>query len=96
MQFKFYNKMEEGQPSIFLGSCQQSINYLIEHRHVTLKNQDGGPGGFLEIKDIQIIHKPTFFEYLRSGWQISLQVAIDYTSSNGDYTMPNSLHYLNG
>ena len=94
VQFKFYNKMEEGQPSLFLGACQQSINYLIEHRRVPLKNSDGGNAGFLEVKDLQIIHKPTFFEYLRSGWQLSLQVAIDYTGSNGAFTQPDSLHYL--
>jgi hypothetical protein len=44
----------------------------------------------------KIIEKPTFFEYLQSGWGISLSAAIDYTGSNGDYSQPTSLHYLGG
>lgn len=46
--------------------------------------------------EFKIIEKPTFLEYLQTGWGISLQLAIDYTGSNGDYTQPNSLHYLSG
>jgi hypothetical protein len=88
--------MEEGQPSILLGTCQKSINQLVDNRKIALSRPEGGPCGFLQIEDLQIIKKPTFFEYLRSGWQISLQVAIDYTGSNLDYTLPNSLHYLGG
>ena len=26
----------------------------------------------------------TFIDYLRSGWQLNMAVAIDYTASNGD------------
>jgi len=88
--------MEEGQPSILIGQCQKSINQLVDNRKVALSRPDGAPCGFLQIEDLQIIKKPTFFEYLRSGWQISLQVAIDYTGSNGAYTQPTSLHYLGG
>jgi hypothetical protein len=39
---------------------------------------------------------PNFVDYLRSGWGISLAVAIDYTGSNGTPTDPSSLHYLGG
>jgi hypothetical protein len=35
-------------------------------------------------------------DYLRSGWQIGLTVAIDYTASNGDPNTPSSLHFLGG
>ena len=48
------------------------------------------------MEEFKIIEKPTFLEYLQSGWGISLQVAIDYTGSNGDYSQPDSLHYLGG
>lgn len=36
------------------------------------------------------------FEYLKSGWQLSLSIAIDFTGSNGDPSEPGSLHYLDG
>jgi hypothetical protein len=38
----------------------------------------------------------TLVDYLRSGWQLSLAIAIDFTGSNGDPQDPNSLHYLGG
>ena len=38
--------------------------------------------------------RPGFMDYLRSGWQISLVGAIDYTGSNGTPNLPNSLHYM--
>jgi hypothetical protein len=31
---------------------------------------------------------------LRSGWQISLTLAIDYTASNGAPSTPSSLHFM--
>lgn len=39
--------------------------------------------------------RPSMGEFLRSGWKISLNVAIDFTASNGDPTEPKSLHYIN-
>jgi len=38
--------------------------------------------------------KPTFIDYLRAGWELSLSVAIDYTASNGDPSQSDSLHFL--
>ena len=46
------------------------------------------------INEYAIVEKSSFVDYLRSGWQISLGVAIDFTGSNGDYTRPDSLHFL--
>ncbi len=40
--------------------------------------------------------KKTFMEYLKEGLNLNLNIAIDYTSSNGFPNNPNSLHYLNG
>lgn len=39
---------------------------------------------------------PTFVDYLRSGWQMGMAVAIDYTGSNNDPDDPNSLHWTGG
>ena len=41
-----------------------------------------------------MVETPSFVDYLRSGWQISLVAAIDYTGSNGAYTSPTSLHFM--
>jgi hypothetical protein len=34
-------------------------------------------------------------QFIAGGCEISLMVAIDFTASNGDPAMPNSLHYVN-
>ena len=56
-----------------------------------LNNQ---PAGDLMIGDIQLVEKPSIVDYLRSGWGISLSVAIDFTGSNGEPSRSDSLHYL--
>ena len=43
---------------------------------------------------IEVFTRPTFIDYLRSGWQISLVAAIDYTASNGEPSSKSSLHYI--
>ena len=40
--------------------------------------------------------RPTFLDYLRSGWAISIVGAIDYTASNGNPISPESLHHIGG
>ncbi|KAL0686189.1 hypothetical protein Bca4012_053037 [Brassica carinata] len=36
----------------------------------------------------------TFLEYLASGFELSFMVAIDFTASNGNPRLPDSLHYV--
>lgn len=42
----------------------------------------------------EIIKKPSFVDYLRSGYNISFTAAIDFTGSNGHPSSPSSLHYI--
>lgn len=53
-------------------------------------------GTTIELNNFSLYTRPSFIEYLRSGWAISLVAAIDYTASNGDPRMENSLHFLGG
>ena len=41
-----------------------------------------------------LLTQPSFISYLRSGMNINLTIGIDFTGSNGAYTHPFSLHYL--
>jgi hypothetical protein len=50
--------------------------------------------GRMIVEHAEVIEKPSFIDYLRSGWQINLHVAIDFTASNGESSVPTSLHYL--
>ena len=54
----------------------------------------GQEGGNLRFTLNRVEVKPTFLDYLRSGWNVSLCAAIDYTASNGHYTDPRSLHFM--
>lgn len=54
----------------------------------------GSRGGTLTFTKKELIEIPLFIDYLRSGWTISFSCAIDYTSSNGNYTNPISLHFI--
>jgi hypothetical protein len=48
----------------------------------------------LRFDKFTIIEKPSFVEYLRSGWYINMSVAIDFTASNGEPIEPQSLHRI--
>lgn len=50
--------------------------------------------GALLIVKARVYERPSFTDYLRSGWQIALSVAIDFTESNLDPRDPKSLHNI--
>lgn len=52
------------------------------------------PYGTLTFDTFELIERPMMIDYLRSGWIISLSVAIDFTASNGELSEVNSLHYI--
>jgi hypothetical protein len=54
----------------------------------------GKTGGALTFTKRELIEVPLFVDYLRSGWSIAFSCAIDYTSSNGNYSTPTSLHFI--
>jgi copine 5/8/9 len=48
----------------------------------------------LTFENFYIEERPSFFDFLHSGWKINLSVAVDFTASNGEVSDPTSLHYL--
>lgn len=50
----------------------------------------------MTVESLHIKDQETLVDYLRSGWQLSLSVAIDFTGSNGDPLEATSLHRLDG
>ncbi len=59
-----------------------------------LKNEK--PRGEIEVSAIEIFKSPTFINYLEGGMKINCSVAIDFTGSNQDPSLPQSLHYRYG
>ena len=61
---------------------------------IKIRSNKHGPIGQLEI-NYNIKEKMSFQKFIKKG-QINLDIAIDYTKSNGDPNEPNSLHYIYG
>jgi hypothetical protein len=40
--------------------------------------------GTVQILNAEVIPRPNFIDYLRSGWFINTSIGIDYTASNGE------------
>ena len=70
--------------------CITTVSDLIDGK-TTLT---AGNGTTLVVDNFSVYTRPTFVDYLRSGWSISMVAAIDYTASNGDPSSSNSLHYM--
>jgi hypothetical protein len=39
--------------------------------------------GSFTFDSFKVVEKPSMMDFLRTGWQISTQVCIDFTASNG-------------
>ena len=52
-------------------------------------------GGYLLVDGFQVNQRVSFLDYIFGGCEIGVQVAIDFTMSNGNPQSPSSLHYLN-
>lgn len=88
-----------------MGGVQTSVRALLESRgqpfNVIEEDQKKKKKGYVNSGTLTALNpcirqKPGLLEYIRGGLEISLSVAIDFTGSNGDPRMPNSLHFLTG
>ncbi|CAI5447175.1 unnamed protein product [Caenorhabditis angaria] len=84
-----------------IGICQFTINQLItENPDLELINERKKSkrsyknSGILKFINPQIIIEPTFLDYLAGGTQLDFAVAVDFTASNGQISLPSSLHYV--
>ena len=67
------------------GSCETTVRRLMEgERWYQLANGSGGSAGILSFNEFEMIERPSFMEYLRSGWMCKLSTSIDFTQSNGE------------
>eukprot|EP00252_Welwitschia_mirabilis_P003379 TRINITY_DN13459_c0_g1_i1.p1 TRINITY_DN13459_c0_g1~~TRINITY_DN13459_c0_g1_i1.p1 ORF type:complete len:575 (-),score=116.29 TRINITY_DN13459_c0_g1_i1:411-2135(-) len=48
----------------------------------------------LHVEYFSISTKPSFLDYLANGYELNFMVAIDFTASNGNPRLPDSLHYM--
>ena len=70
-----------------------SIIKLRDNNELAMKNiKTDAFAGIVKLDKFEIFNNPNFVDYLRSGWQMSLSVAIDFTASNGQVNDETSLH----
>jgi hypothetical protein len=77
-----------------VGTGKFTIAGLVDVKTVNLTHNNQ-PAGSVVFRQFSKIERPSFIQILRSGWQMSMIVGIDYTASNGNPSQPNSLHALN-
>ena len=86
---------------MLLGQCTVTLRELLEtgSRSFRLKlpselKQTIPNNSTLTFNQVSLKEAPTFLDYIAGGTQINLVIAIDFTESNNDPKMPNSLHYI--
>ncbi|KAH7351773.1 hypothetical protein KP509_19G013600 [Ceratopteris richardii] len=86
-----------------IGSLQVSLNsiqkYAKESAELNLERQSSGTStnkihGRIRFHNCNISVRPSFLDYLHSGYELSFLVAIDFTASNGIPSQRDSLHYI--
>lgn len=63
-----------------------------DQKVLSLAKENGSSAGTINVSQFRYIEKPSFTDYLRSGWFINMVAAIDFTASNGELSEPSSLH----
>lgn len=72
-----------------IGVVDTTVQKLLDKRNYEVMTVNGQRGqGNLSFRSFEKIERPSFVDYLRSGWQINLTLAIDYTASNGAPSTP--------
>jgi len=88
---------------VSMGEIRTNLQYILANPGTPLpiiekskqeKSKSYQNSGFIVPTRASIEQHPSFGNYISAGLEISLAVAIDYTGSNGDPDMPNSLHYI--
>ena len=77
-----------GQIVVTLSALLSKSNHRFD-----LRNAQNVVIGTLSFDNVRFQKKPSFVDYLMSGWNINLACAIDFTASNGDLSDPKSLHW---
>ena len=80
----------------FYARFQTSVHGIqsLQRKQFELYDDNNNTAGVLEFTQFLVYEKPSIMDYLRSGWMISLSVAIDFTASNGELRNSSSLHYI--
>ena len=102
LRIEIYDHEKSGK-HVFMGGVNEiSVNSLLMEKNSRLnviepdklKKKAYVNSGILMADDCSIEHHYSFTQYIQGGCEIGLTVAIDFTGSNGDPRLPDSLHYI--
>jgi hypothetical protein len=93
--FEVWSYQSSGDHRIY-GRVTGSVRQLLDQQGCELDiiKKQGNAFGTMTFDKFQLIERPSMMDYLRSGWVISLSVAVDFTASNGELSESTSLHYI--
>eukprot|EP00903_Cladosiphon_okamuranus_P009585 g9125.t2 len=77
-----------------LGSCELSVDTMLAKAGGQSGSFNLSTGaGAMVVHSCRLVPQPSFFDFLAGGLEMQFTVAIDYTASNGDPNVADSLHY---
>ena len=95
---------EKSGKHVFMGHVETNVRQLIEANGSPMniiepskaakKKSYVNSGTFIAANAV-IEKNPTFSDFIAGGCEVCFMVAIDFTKSNGDPSLPTSLHYTN-
>lgn len=83
---------------VHIGACKTTVNQLLSGVTLELMERGRSKGmfysnsGTIRFTDAQIERHPSLAEFIMGGMSMTLNVAIDFTASNGEPDTPKSLH----
>lgn len=67
LEIKFLSR--QGTENVYLGSCKVTVQDLMNRREFELTNfVTRAQAGRMQVEFINLVEKPSFIDYLRSGW----------------------------
>ena len=76
-------------------ACKSKADVKMSIRPIDSKEDLNRSLGELSLVRVEIVRRVSFLDYVENGMEISLLVGIDFTKSNGDPSLPSSLHFFN-
>eukprot|EP01006_Ploeotia_vitrea_P060002 TRINITY_DN75131_c0_g1_i1.p1 TRINITY_DN75131_c0_g1~~TRINITY_DN75131_c0_g1_i1.p1 ORF type:complete len:705 (+),score=70.83 TRINITY_DN75131_c0_g1_i1:34-2148(+) len=92
LQLAVYDYERMGDHKL-IGTVQTSFSAMTEGAELELRDKRHKQVGTLHVHHVRVDNKFTFLDYVRTGFEISMVVGIDFTASNGAPDQPQSLHY---
>lgn len=95
LRFEIWCHQKNGKHR-FYGQITNTVKQFVktEGEGIDIINKHGEKHGKVVFNNFWIVSHPTMMDYIRSGWNLSLSVAVDFTASNGAFNNPESLHYI--